>query len=62
MTKPKTPVPTDLLKSLSAAKPATQEASPRAGGPAAVAPAPKVRTSSRPVRSTAAPRSTNRGK
>lgn len=62
MTKPKSPVPADLLKTLSAVKPTTQEASPRAGGPATAAPAPKMRTSSRPVRSTAAPRSTNRGK
>lgn len=62
MTKPKLNLPTDLLKSLATAKPAEQESATRAAVPASKAPAPKVHASNRPVRSTVAPRSTNRGK
>ncbi len=62
MTKTNLPVPTDLLKSLATAtRPAEQEGGTRPA-PAAKAPVFKVQTSNRPVRSTVAPRSTNRGK
>lgn len=63
MTKPNLPVPSDLLKNLATAtRPAEQEGGTRTTAPAAKAPVFKVHTSNRPVRSTVAPRSTNRGK
>lgn len=63
MTKTNLNVPADLLKTLATAtRPAEQEGNTRGPATAPKAPAPKVHTSNRPVRSTLAPRSTNRGK
>ncbi len=63
MTKPKLPIPTDLLKSVATAKPAENEGGQPGAKNASKAPAPKVKASTKPVKSTMTQsRSTNRGK
>jgi hypothetical protein len=63
MANPKLPIPTDLLKTVANAKPAEQEAGQPGAKNVSKAPAPKVKASTKPVKSTMTQsRSTNRGK
>ena len=63
MTKPKLPIPGDLLKTVAAAKPVDHEAGQPGAKNVSKAPAPKVKASTKPVKSTVTQtRSTNRGK
>ncbi len=63
MATPKLPIPADLLKSLSKAKPAEAETGQPGSKNVSKAPAPKVKASTKPVKSTVnQTRSTNRGK
>lgn len=59
----KLPIPTDLLKTVANAKPAEHEGGPEGAKNVSKAPAPKVKASMKPVKSTMTQsRSTNRGK
>ena len=63
MTKPKLPIPSDLLKSVTTGKPAEHEGTKHSGSNVSKAPAPKVKASTKPARTTVThTRSTNRGK
>lgn len=63
MANPKLHIPTDLLKSVSEAKPAEHESGQPGTKNVSKAPAPKVKASTKPVKSTMTQsRSTNRGK